>query len=68
MTLKAFHIFFIVLSTLLSFGFGVWALQDHAASQNVLHLTLGIISFVVGCLLMVYLRAFFKKVRHLTSE
>ena len=46
MGLKAFHIFFIVVSLALCLGFGVWATKDFGQSGNWVHLALGVGSFI----------------------
>lgn len=56
MSLKAFHIVFIVASALLSLGFGVWALAGAGA------LSVAAVSFLVGAALVVYGVRFLKKV------
>ena len=58
MSLKTFHIFFIVVSMLLCIGVGVWATQDFAQSGNGTHLALGVGSFV-GCLLLAWYGVWF---------
>ena len=54
MSLKAFHIFFIVVSTALCVGLGVWATQEFARSENWVDLALGVGSFVGSILLACY--------------
>ncbi len=46
MSLKAFHIFFIILSTLLAVAFGVWAVDAFGRSGSWVHLALGVGSFI----------------------
>ncbi len=58
MSLKAFHIVFIVASALLSLGFGVWALTGNGA----LSAAAAVVSFLVGAGLVVYGVRFLKKV------
>ena len=48
MSLKAFHILFIALSTLLAFGFGAWCLAAHGAQANATLLELGMGSIGLG--------------------
>ncbi len=57
MSLKAFHIVFIVASALLSLGFGVWALAGDGASAPA-----AAVAFMVGAALVVYGARFLKKV------
>ena len=62
MSLKAIHIFFISISILLTFGFGVWALVQAGSS----YLLLGLLSVVIGILLIVYLIKFLRKLKNVS--
>ena len=64
MSLKAFHIVFIILSTALAVGFGVWATRDFAQSGNGVHLALGVASFIASVLLACYGVWFLRKLKH----
>ncbi len=66
MSLKAFHIFFIILSTALAVGFGVWAARDFAQSGSWVHLSLGVGSFVASVVLTVYGVWFLRKLKHVS--
>jgi len=61
--LKAFHIFFIAVSTTLSVGLGAWATQDFARSGSWAHLALGVGSFVGSILLVWYGVWFLRKLK-----
>ncbi len=63
MSLKAFHIFFIVASIALCVGVGVWATQDFARSGSGIHLALGVGSFIGSLLLACYGVWFFRKLK-----
>ncbi len=63
MSLKAFHIFFIVASMTLCVGFGVWATQDFARSESWGHLVLGVGSFIGSILLVCYGVWFLRKLK-----
>ncbi len=63
MSLKAFHIFFIVVSIALCVGFGVWATQDFAQSGSWVHLSLGVGSFIGSILLACYGVWFLRKLK-----
>ena len=63
MSLKAFHIFFIVASTLLCVGVGVWATQDFARSGSWVQLAFGVGSFIGGILLACYGVCFLRKLK-----
>ena len=67
MSLKAFHIVFIIAATLLAFGMGVWELVsyfDHNGGG--MDLALGIGSALAGMALLVYGKMFLKKLRHVS--
>jgi hypothetical protein len=63
MSLKFFHVFFIVVSILFALGFGLWGLREHAAGHDGSHLALGVLSLIVGAALALYLVSFVKKMR-----
>ncbi len=65
MSLKAFHIVFIVLSVSLSCWFGWWATGSGEASAVVR--TLGFVSYACAVGLLVYGVAFFKKLTQLKT-
>jgi hypothetical protein len=62
-SLKTFHIFFIVMSIALCVGVGVWATQDFAQSGNGIHLALGVGSFIGSLLLACYGIWFLRKLK-----
>lgn len=64
MSLKVFHVVFIVLSILLTIGFGIWGVMQSSG----LFVLLGIISFVIGILLIFYLVKIVKKFRQVDSS
>ena len=64
MSLKAFHIFFIIVSILLAFGIGVWGVYYHLTFTAVGYLIMGIVSFVIGIVLIVYGINFMRKLKH----
>lgn len=63
MSLKAFHIFFIVLAVALAVGFGVWGIQDYATSQSRVNLGLAASSFLGAGALTAYLLWFLRKIK-----
>jgi len=64
MSLKTFHILFIVAATALAFGFGAWEVKHYVDGQaSGLELALGILSLVLGVALIVYGRYFLRKLR-----
>jgi hypothetical protein len=62
MSLKAFHIFFIVLSTSLSLGFGVWSFQN-LEPQSGLRLVFGVGGLLAAAGLVGYGSWFVRKMR-----
>jgi hypothetical protein len=67
MSLKAFHIFFLAASVLLTIGFGTWELRQHRASGLASDLYLGIGSFVATIVIGVYGLWFLRKIRRLPA-
>ena len=63
MSLKAFHIFFIIISTTVAFGFGVWIFMK----ENGYHPGFGILSLLAGVSLIIYGIKVFKKFKELPS-
>jgi xanthosine utilization system XapX-like protein len=63
MSLKFFHVLFVVLATLLSVGFAVWSFMQVAAGAGALYLVLGILGLVVAVALVIYGRWFLKKMK-----
>ena len=59
MGLKVFHVFFIVLSTLLVLGFGLWGLEHYSG----LAYAFSIVSLVMAPVLVVYGVWFLKKLK-----
>ena len=64
MSLKAFHIFFIAVSTLLCVGFGAWAIRDFSQSGNGLHVALGVGAILASGLLVRYGVWFLRKLKN----
>jgi len=63
MSLKAFHIVFIVASILLALGFGVWEVKAWLDTRRTLDLVFGVGSLVAGIGLLFYARYFLKKLK-----
>lgn len=63
MSLKAFHIVFIVVSTLLTVGFGYWAVGEYRSSGDAMNLGIGVGSLVAALALLVYGVWFLRKLR-----
>lgn len=63
MSLKAFHIFFITLSIVLSIGVGSWGISKYFAGGGAGPLALGVLFCLTGFALLVYGRSFLKKMK-----
>jgi hypothetical protein len=67
MSLKAFHVVFIIASTLLAAGFGVWAIRESVAGQGSgIDLALGIASLLLVVALIWYGKFFLRKLKHIS--
>ncbi|MAE32333.1 MAG: hypothetical protein CMO43_12230 [Verrucomicrobiales bacterium] len=62
MSLKAFHLVFIILSILFSFVFGIWGVMNGGMAE----LVMGILSLVGTVGMSVYLVFFLKKFKHVS--
>ena len=65
MSLKAFHIVFIIFSTLLALGTGVWCLWVNLVVGAPIYVAGAAASFVVAIVLMVYGVWFYRKMKRL---
>lgn len=63
MSLKAFHVVFVTLSTVLATGFGVWAIQESARDGQGGTLALGIGSLIGAVGLIIYGVWFLRKLK-----
>jgi hypothetical protein len=63
MSLKAFHTLFIIVSTLFSFGFGVWAFVEHQRTDAPGTLLLAILAIAAGGALIAYELWFLRKLK-----
>ncbi len=64
MSLKAFHVFFILVSILLAAGFGWWGVNSYRQNNDLSDLVMGIISLVCMVVLVLYFRWFLKKLKN----
>ena len=62
MSLKAFHLVFIVLSILFSFVFGIWGVMSGGTAE----LVMGIVSLAGTVGMSIYLVFFLKKFKHVS--
>ena len=65
MSLKAFHIVFIIFPTLLAVGIGVWCLWVNLVEGAPIYVAGAVASFVVAIALMVYGVWFYRKMKRL---
>lgn len=63
MSLKAFHLFFIIVSTLFFGGFGIWAVYQFMQTREPVTLAMGIVSFAAGGAMIPYSRWFLHKLK-----
>lgn len=63
MTLKAFHVVFVLIATLTTGGFGVWSLMAHQDRGEMNLLILGVFSLGLTVALLVYGNWFLKKMK-----
>lgn len=63
MSLKAFHIVFVTLATILAAGFGAWAIRDYKTHGEISSLIIGIASLVAAVAFVWYGRWFLKKLK-----
>jgi hypothetical protein len=67
MSLKAFHLVFIVASILLAAGFGVWSFLNYSSAQGTTSdLVVAVISGVVALALIGYEIYFLKKLKNVS--
>jgi hypothetical protein len=65
MSLKAFHVIFIIISILLTIVVGVWGVHEYVVHDNTGNLAIGGVFFFSGLALVVYLIWFFDKLKEL---
>jgi hypothetical protein len=65
MSLKAFHVVFIAVSTILCIGFGIWAILEYRTTRSVGTLLWGIVSLIAAIVLIVYGRWFWAKLKNI---
>ena len=66
MSLKAFHLVFIVLSIVFAIIIGVWGVVNYGSSGKIAELALGIVSLVGAVGMSVYLYFFLRKFKHIS--
>ena len=66
MSLKAFHVFFIVVSVLCALGFGGWAVADYTRTGRGSLLVLGVLGFAAAVVLIGYGLWFLRKLKNVS--
>ncbi len=66
MSLKSFHIVFVILSTVLAFFFGAWLLHEYSVNGGMAQLIGGIMSFFAGAGLIWYGKVVLQKLKHIS--
>lgn len=64
MSLKAFHIVFVVASILMSFGVAAWGVRHYQVERQLADLLLSVLSLLAGVGLVFYARAVLRKLKH----
>jgi hypothetical protein len=65
LSLRSFHVVFIVASILLSLGVGAWGAQQYLQQSSNQGLAMAVIFFLTGILLSLYALRYFGKLRRL---
>ena len=66
MSLKAFHIVFVIASILLAFGFGAWSYFDYRDQGTTADLIYAIGSTLAGIILVIYFRVVLRKLKNIS--
>ena len=66
MSLKAFHVFFVIVSVLCALGFGAWAIGDYLRTGKGSVLLLGILGFAAAAALVWYGLWFLRKLKNVS--
>ncbi len=64
MSLKAFHVFFVIVSVLCALGFGAWSVADYQRTGKGSVLLLGILGFAAAAALVWYGFWFLRKLKN----
>jgi hypothetical protein len=65
-SLKAFHVFFMIVSTVFLAGFAVWSILEWRSTQGGAMLGMGIASGAAALVIPVYARSFLRKTRQVS--
>jgi len=67
MSLRAFHLVFIVVSVVLAAFIGAWAVGQYRQLHEMLYVVTAVVAFVASAGLVAYAAAFQRKTRHLVA-
>jgi hypothetical protein len=67
MSLKGFHIVFLIVSVLFSFGLALWGVMDFRRSDSAQSLAIGITGLVMAALLIPYGVWFLRKLKNVSA-
>ena len=68
LSLRSFHLFFIAASVLLAAWVGVWGIQSWQANRSGSDLTVGLLFFALGIVLLVYGLRVRRKLREIAPD
>lgn len=68
MSLKAFHLVFIIVADITSFGFFLWATRRFSTGGDLMILICSIIALLTGFALLGYMAWFILKMRNIAAE
>ena len=63
MSLKAFHLFFVIVALIFCVWLGFWGVRDYFATRNTTNLIIGLVGFFGGGGLGIYLPFILKKLK-----
>ncbi|MGA2175734.1 MAG: hypothetical protein ABSH38_12205 [Verrucomicrobiota bacterium] len=66
MSLKAFHIVFVVMSILLAFFCGIWLLHEYAVEHDTAELAAAVLFLLAGGGLLCYGKSVLRKLKHIS--
>jgi hypothetical protein len=66
MSLKAFHVFFVIVSVLCALGFGAWSIAEYLRTGKGSVLLLGILGFAAAAALVWYGLWFLRKLKNVS--
>lgn len=65
MSLRAFHIIFVIVTTALSLWVALWGVREYTQEQSTMGLTLAVIFFATAALLIYYGKKVYRKLKEI---